>query len=463
MNRPTVSVCVPAYNQARFLGEALRSVLAQTLQDFEVIVGDDASTDETPEVVTGVRDERVRCVRQTRNVGVAENRNCCLALARGRYIAWLDSDDVYHPRMLETQCGVLDRLPRVGLVHGAFSVIAEDGRRLPDWPMPFHEDRVEEGKTAFRNLIFANYITTATVVVRRECHDRVGPFATDLGGSSTDWEMWLRIALHADLAYTSHPAASYRQHPGSISSAATRSGERLRADVRAVSRIFRGYGSEISDCAELRKRSRAALAVKALMHAGDAFCRGRRTAALSATGLALRLYPPLRRSKHAGQLLVGIACGDEYAHYTHSRALLGMLHDRLAGTLFAARISKIVAPNPDWEGVLLRIAETIREVVPGDALVVVVDKNDPTILHHSRRKGFHFPDLCILPGGYPADSKVAIDHLEQLKARGAGYLVFPCSAFWWLEHYEAFREGLEGTGHRVWKDDRCVIYRLTRG
>src|SRR6476469_7775558 len=97
LRSPKVSVCVATYNQGRYLHQALQSILDQTMQDFEIIVSDDASTDDTPaimaEVTAGAYGARVRYVRQPHNVGIAENRNRCLALARGQYIAWLDSDD----------------------------------------------------------------------------------------------------------------------------------------------------------------------------------------------------------------------------------------------------------------------------------------------------------------------------------------------------------------------------------
>src|SRR5437870_5545962 len=88
---PTVSVCMPVFNRARYLAQALESVLAQTFHDFEVIVCDDASTENIQQVVAVLGDARVRYFRQPRNQGIARNRNSCLALARGRYIAWLDS------------------------------------------------------------------------------------------------------------------------------------------------------------------------------------------------------------------------------------------------------------------------------------------------------------------------------------------------------------------------------------
>src|SRR5262249_40196278 len=163
---------------------------------------DDSSTDETEKLVAAIEDPRIRYFRQPRNVGIPRNRNSCLEVARGRYIAWLDSDDIYYPEMLALQSAVLDRHLNVGMAHGAYHIIEGEGRRMSDWPLPFSHDTIQSGAEVLRELTLHNYVTTPTVMVRRSCQDQVGLFANDLP-LGEDWEMWLRIALHADIAYTS--------------------------------------------------------------------------------------------------------------------------------------------------------------------------------------------------------------------------------------------------------------------
>lgn len=457
---PKISVCVPTYNHGRYLSKALDSILGQSLQDIEIIISDDASTDDTPAIVAQVHDERLRYVRQARNMGIAENRNRCLAMARGQYITWLDSDDIYHPAMLAVQSAVLDRHPNVGLVHGAYEVIDSEGRRLPDWPLPFARDVIEPGKAAFRELVLSNYVNGATVMVRRDCHERVGPYAAGLRKSSEDWEMWLRIALHADLAYTAAPLAQYRQHSGSSSVATSHSGERLRCDIRAMQRLFRRQWALIPDAATVQRQAAAALAAKALIYADDAYTLGKRLTALTAALQGLRLFPALLGSQHSWLLLHSILCGDEYVRYQHSKAMLGQLYLHLSGTRYGERIRKLALFNPEWEQVLQAIARTIQRVVPQDASILTVDKYDPTLLHLSERKGWHFPDRRLLPDVHPRNSEVAIQHLEQLRARGAAYLVFPSAAFWWLDHYTELRQHLEVSAQHMWSDEQCIIYCL---
>jgi glycosyltransferase involved in cell wall biosynthesis len=119
--RPVVSVVIPAFNAARYLGEALDSVFGQTLTDLELVVVDDGSTDETPQVVQGYG-SRVRYVRQP-NAGVASARNRGVAESSGRYVAFLDADDVWLPGKLERQLEALAARPSARVCHSDFDLM----------------------------------------------------------------------------------------------------------------------------------------------------------------------------------------------------------------------------------------------------------------------------------------------------------------------------------------------------
>lgn len=476
MNKPLVSVCIPVRDGARWVADALSSVFRQTLDDFEVIVADDASRDETGALVAAFRDPRLRYLRHPRPLGVAGNRNACLAAAKGRYVAWLDADDRYHPDILAVQCAALARHPGAVLAHSAFDVIGESGELLPGWPPPFTRDRVERGGDAFRELVLRNYIAAPTVVVRREAHDAVGPYREVLD-SGEDWDMWLRLALHGDLVYTAKPLAQYRWHTGSLTRTAAASCAQLRRDRRVVSGIFRlplraslaavapwrprsSLGRRIPEPRRLERRARSALAARALRRATDFLTRGERRLALHAVLLAWRARPSLCREHDAWRLVSAALHEDEYAWHRASRALLRLLLADLKGSRMADSLRPTAESRPAWERTLRRIARTVRQVTPATASVAFVDKWDPTLLHLSRRRGWHFPDRRMLPDGYPADSAAAVAHLEELRCRGARYLVFPHASLWWLEHYPGLERHLELSGERVWEDEQCVIYRL---
>lgn len=456
---PKISVCIPAFNCGRYLQQAIDSVLRQSRQDFEIIVYDDASTDDTPQVVATVPDHRVRYFRNSRNLGVAATRNNCLAVARGKYIAWLDADDLYYSEALEIQNAVLDCYSHVGLVHGAYHVIDQYGRRLPDWPQPFSSHVIENGRAAFRELILANYIATPAVMARRECHDQAGPFSASAGKIGEDWDMWLRMALHTDLAFTAIAVMQCRQHNHSTT-ATTRQGERLRCDIRVVQRVLPLARDLMTDFVTLQRQAHAALAVKALLHGNDAFTRKDRVEALRAVANGYRLANTLMSFVETLRLLVAITTNDEYAQFRSSRKLLRQLHASLAATRFGRRLQKQVEENTAWQETQQRIAAIMRQHVPKKARVLIVDKWDPTLFYLSRRKGWNYPDRTLLPEGYPTDDETAIAHLLQLRQRGANYLVFPKAAFWWLDHYRAFHQHLEVNHSCIWKGEQCVIFQI---
>lgn len=454
-----VSVCIPVRNHGRYIGEAVASALSQDAGHLEVLVHDDASTDDTAAVVASIADPRVSYMRHASSVGVARNRDSCLAAARGRHLAWLDADDAYLPGMLARQVAALEEHPEVGLVHGAFHVVGEDGRRLPDWPAPFKRDTVEPGAVAFSNLIASNEITTSTVTVRRRVHDLAGPFADAPRTSSSDWAMWLRLALRGDVAYTAEPVARYRQHAATISRGTSASGERLRCDIAVVRGILAMERTLVPDPRHTAGTGYAALAAKSLLHAGDLLTRGRREASMRAVALAARLAPrPL--AALAPRLLAGTARGDSLRCYRTSKAMLSRLADRLEGTRYGAKMRAAAARDADWEAVLERAAKAVRQVVPDDAYLGAVTKWDPTLLALCARRGQNFPDRRLLPDGYPRDGAAAVAHLEAMRADGLSHLVLPSASFWWLEHYPALADHLDGRARQLWSDEDCLIYEL---
>jgi glycosyltransferase involved in cell wall biosynthesis len=459
---PETSICIPTRNRAHYLRAALESALGQTYRDFEIVVCDDASEDGTELLFHSPADRRIRYFRHANRLGIAANRNSCLAMARGRYIAWLDSDDVYLPEMLARQTSTLDRHPNVGLVHGGFHVIGAEGQVLPDWPLPFPNDAIESGSSAFAELSLRNYITAPTVVVRREAQNRAGLYATTLGATGTDWDMWLRLALHADIAYTVAPVARYRHHPGSISIEADANGMRLIADVAVIRHVFSASRDAIPDVERLERRALAALGARALRASAEAAARRDTNAALQHAQLALELLPDGIAGTDGAALLGDIHDANDFGGHRLIKTLLGRVLEEFDGTRFARRFTKTSRFDASWETTLGAIAGVVQRVVPADAAVATVDKWDPTILHLSGRQGTHFPDLALLPGGYPSDSQAAIDHLEYLRSRGIGFLVFSQATFWWLQHYSGLREHLDTRYRRAWRDEHCVIYQLSR-
>lgn len=455
--RPRVSVCIPTRDQATYLGVAIASALDQDVDGgLEVLVHDDASADETAQVVAAFADPRVRYMRHPAPLGVAANRNSLLAAARGEYVAWLDSDDERLPGTLRRQVALLDANPSVVLAHGGHGVIDPEGRELPAWPAPFAHDAIELSAVAFANLVATNEMTTSTVVVRRSAHGAAGPFATTIGASSTDWEMWLRIALRGGVAYCAERICDYRQHERTISRATAAGGERLRCNVRVVQRVLREERLRIAHHARACATAAAALAAQALLHAGDAYTRGDRDGALEAIVIADRFAAAASTRATLDRLCDATARGDDGACMRETQAALAALAATLDGTRFGARVRQAAATDAGWEAQLARAGAAVAHATPADAVIAAIAKWDPTILARCGRDGCNFPDRALLPDGYPRDGLSAVAHLEALRAcRGVTHVVVPQVSGWWLEHYPELARRL---GTPLWRDADCAIF-----
>jgi glycosyltransferase involved in cell wall biosynthesis len=203
---PLVSVLLAAHDDASFLREALESVLAQTLRDLELIVVDDASTDRTPALLDEIDDDRLRVVRNDEQVGLAASLNRALDLARGRYAARLDADDVALPERLERQVARLRAEPRCAVLGTGIVELDEQGRSGATHVLPV-------GATALRwHALFSSPFFHPTVLVDLEVLDehrlRYDPAYLE----SEDYELWTRLFAFADGGNLTAPLVLKRVH-----------------------------------------------------------------------------------------------------------------------------------------------------------------------------------------------------------------------------------------------------------
>lgn len=207
---PTVSVILPTYNRVTMLPEAIESVLDQTYHDWELIVIDDGSTDQTPAYLHRVgRAHRCITLIRVKHGGVSGARNAGLRVANGRYLAFLDDDDRWMPTKLATQAAYLESHPEVALVYAQAHVVDGGGRVTGRKPSG------AAGPT-FDELVDGNCIPLLTVVVRRQCLEVVGGFDPALY-ISQDYDLWLRVARQFPIAYLPEPMAVYRVHGANMS------------------------------------------------------------------------------------------------------------------------------------------------------------------------------------------------------------------------------------------------------
>lgn len=230
---------IPVYNQERYLGAAIDSVLAQSFRDFELIVVDDGSTDRTPDVMARFGPQ-IRPVHKP-NGGNASALNAGIREAGGRWIGWLSSDDLWEPTKLERQLEALRVHPEAALAYTDVLVIDGEDHVLyrRSYPSP------QTARARLRLLLRTCYINGSTVLVRRDVLDRVGPF-DERDRLASDHDMWLRIAERFDVLHVPEALVRYRVHGAQLSKKGAlmeRGGK--RAAMRSVRRVGAGLGLEV--------------------------------------------------------------------------------------------------------------------------------------------------------------------------------------------------------------------------
>ncbi len=211
MATPVVRIIMPAYNAARYIEPAVRSIQAQSLPDWELVVVDDGSTDNTVEIVQRVKDPRIRVIRQA-NAGPEAARQRGLVGCEAEFVARMDADDLMTPNRLQTQVDFLRRHPDVGAVGGQIMFLSEDGARsgFPScWPLD-HEHIVA------RFLAMDCGLCNATLTCRRTVQEKVPP--TPQGGPGADVGFVLGLGRVAPLANLPEVVHYVRIHDSSIQS-----------------------------------------------------------------------------------------------------------------------------------------------------------------------------------------------------------------------------------------------------
>ena len=233
---PRVSVVIPTYNHARFIGHALASVCAQTFTDWEAIVVNNFSTDDTESVVASVADPRIRLVNFANHGVIAASRNYGMAMAWGELVAFLDSDDCWYPQKLE-HCLQMIASGYDLVCHGEVWVSERDGvRRLREVSYG------PEARASFESLLFeGNCISTSAVVARRQYLEAVGGFdESEALNTAEDYHLWLKLArAGAKIGFVREMLGEFRIHAGNNSKAALR-------NMRAVRTAFEELYAEMA-------------------------------------------------------------------------------------------------------------------------------------------------------------------------------------------------------------------------
>lgn len=227
---PKVTFVVPCYRMAHLLPDCVNSILSQTYRDFEVLIMDDCSPDNTPEIAASFKDPRVTHIRNENNLGHLRNFNKGISLSRGQY-AWLISADdcLRRPYVLERYVQLMDTRLNVGYVFCP-AVKLFNGREVGILEYSQHGDRdaIFDGRQFVSKLVYGSTIVAASGMVRKECYEKLGTFPLNMPWVH-DWYLWSIFALHFDVGYFSEPMVCYREHELSMTAAL------MKGDLRVCS------------------------------------------------------------------------------------------------------------------------------------------------------------------------------------------------------------------------------------
>ena len=211
LTNPIVSIIIPTYNRAGLLHYAIRSVLGQTFQDFELIIVDDGSYDNTEQVVKGIHDPKIRYLRHETNRGGSAARNTGIMHARGKYIGLLDDDDEWYSGKLQKQMDIFKVLSDdYGLVYTGFAFVSMESREI------LHNISPTLKGYLFIDLLKSNILGSPTPLIKKSCFEKAGYFDEKLP-SVQDWDMWIRISKYYKYDFVPNVLARHYVHKDQIS------------------------------------------------------------------------------------------------------------------------------------------------------------------------------------------------------------------------------------------------------
>ena len=242
-NKPIVSIVIPTFNGSKYLSQAIESTLVQTFFNFELIIVDDGSVDNSPAIIDEYmkKDQRINYIRNEKNIKLPGSLNVGFSLAQGEYYTWLSDDNMYKQNSIEVMLSYLLNHKDVDIVYSDYSIINEQGIELRDVILDNPE-----------NLLKGNCIG-ACFLYKREVHERLGGYSTDLY-LAEDYDFWLRASVCFKIVKIEKNLYFYRQHKDSLSS------KRYEAILTATEKVLVRYMS-IVFLAKGRHKSQAYLSL----------------------------------------------------------------------------------------------------------------------------------------------------------------------------------------------------------
>ncbi|NJK38064.1 MAG: glycosyltransferase [Oscillatoriales cyanobacterium RM2_1_1] len=225
---PLVSVIIPVYNGEKTIVETIFSVLNQSFQDFELIIINDGSTDQTLEIIAQFQDDRIQPFTYP-NAGLATSRNRGIARAQGQYISFIDADDLWTSDKLEAQFQALESTPKAAVAYSWTDLIDQSSQFLNT------DSRASFSGNVYPHILLGSFPSNGSnVMVRRQALLELGGFDESLNAAE-DWEMWIRLAANYFFVAVSKPQILYRISPGSMSTKLT---QHETESLKVIERAF---------------------------------------------------------------------------------------------------------------------------------------------------------------------------------------------------------------------------------
>lgn len=213
INDPIISVILPVYNGEKYLKEAIDSILNQTYSDFELIILDDCSTDNTANIIKSYSDKRIRYVYNEKNLKIAASLNKGISLARGKYIARMDADDIALPYRFQKQIDIFKNNPNIDIVNIRFNIMSENGNNIRKFKY-----NISPSSNALKYLIHIDsFICHPGVMIKKEWYQKY-KYKTEIDAYNVeDCELWLRMISNGAQCYTiKEPLLNYRINNQSV-------------------------------------------------------------------------------------------------------------------------------------------------------------------------------------------------------------------------------------------------------
>jgi glycosyltransferase involved in cell wall biosynthesis len=278
VQKVTVSFVIPCYKLAHLLSQCVESILSQTYGDFEILIMDDCSPDETPAVAASFQDLRIRYIRNEENLRQLQNYNKGINASRGKYIWLISADDYLRSNyVLERYVELMETNARIGFTFCPV-VGVRDGKETGTWAFSVYskKNQVVSGHYFLKRLLQSNLVAAPSCLVRRECYEKISTFPIDAMWAGTrvamewmgDWYLWCVFALSFDVAYFSEPMVCYREHDLSMTNVLTQQGSAESCIAGEIAMLWLVRERAIS----LRLEEPSRNSMRAVAHAYAQYC-----------------------------------------------------------------------------------------------------------------------------------------------------------------------------------------------